>query len=113
MCYKNVDRLINLPEEIRSHILSLVPTRFAVRTSVLSKGWRYNWTFVTNFDFHDFHPVHGLKIFSAFVNHVLDLSKTADIRLFRLLFNELWVPQSSVSKWIAQAVKLNVRELDI
>ncbi|XP_035842245.1 F-box/LRR-repeat protein At3g59200-like [Helianthus annuus] len=39
---ENVDDLLSmLPEEIVSHILSLMPTKYAVRTSVLSKKWRY------------------------------------------------------------------------
>ncbi|KAI7742258.1 hypothetical protein M8C21_033991, partial [Ambrosia artemisiifolia] len=33
------DRLSNLPEDTLSHILSLMPTKFAVRTSILSKRW--------------------------------------------------------------------------
>ncbi|KAM0007030.1 putative F-box domain-containing protein [Helianthus debilis subsp. tardiflorus] len=45
------DRLSMLPEDILSRILSLMPTKYAVRTSVLSKRWRYTWTSVTNLDF--------------------------------------------------------------
>ncbi|KAJ0633862.1 putative F-box domain-containing protein [Helianthus annuus] len=49
---ENVDDLLSmLPEEIISHILSLMPTKYAVQTSVLSKKWRYIWMFVTNLDF--------------------------------------------------------------
>jgi hypothetical protein len=36
-----------------SHILSFLPTRDAVRTSVLSKKWLDNWTFITKLDFDD------------------------------------------------------------
>ncbi|KAJ0448979.1 hypothetical protein HanRHA438_Chr17g0832841 [Helianthus annuus] len=28
-----------------------MPTKYAVQTSILSKRWRYTWTFVTNLDF--------------------------------------------------------------
>ncbi|KAF5757130.1 putative F-box domain, leucine-rich repeat domain superfamily, F-box-like domain superfamily [Helianthus annuus] len=49
---ENVDDLLSmLPEEIVSHILSLMPTKYAVRTSVLSKKWRYVWMSVTNLEF--------------------------------------------------------------
>ncbi|KAM0017035.1 putative FBD domain, leucine-rich repeat domain superfamily, F-box-like domain superfamily [Helianthus debilis subsp. tardiflorus] len=38
------DRLSMMPEDILSRILSLMPTKFAVRTSVLSKRWSVsNW----------------------------------------------------------------------
>ncbi|GJY59625.1 FBD-like protein [Tanacetum coccineum] len=50
---KKVDRLSSLPEEALSVILSLVPTKFAVRTSILSKSWRYTWTLIYNLEFDD------------------------------------------------------------
>ncbi|KAF5757153.1 putative F-box domain, leucine-rich repeat domain superfamily, F-box-like domain superfamily [Helianthus annuus] len=53
------DRLSMFPEEITLHILSLMPTKYAVRTSILSKRWRYRWMFVTNLDFDDYHPING------------------------------------------------------
>ncbi|KAI3764209.1 hypothetical protein L2E82_14213 [Cichorium intybus] len=109
----NVDRLSSLPEELLSHILSLMPTKFAVRTSTLSKRWRYHWTFVTNLDFDDMHPVHGLDCFLKFVDRVLKLCKTSQVKLFRLSFSRYVVPKSSVSMWINEAIKLNVCELDI
>ncbi|PWA69440.1 FBD-like protein [Artemisia annua] len=109
---KNVDRLSNMPEEILSEILSLMPTKYAVQTSILSKRWRYNWTLVTNIDIN-VHPFHGLLNCCAFVDRVLDLCKTTEIKLFRLRFSNLWVQKSRLTKWIDEAVRLNVRELDI
>ncbi|PWA50858.1 FBD-like protein [Artemisia annua] len=109
---KNVDRLSNMPEEILSEILSLMPTKYAVRTSILSKRWRYNWTLVTNIDIN-VHPFHGLLNCCAFVDRVLDLCKTTEIKLFRLRFSNLWVQKSRLTKWIDEAVRLNVRELYI
>ncbi|XP_076946707.1 uncharacterized protein LOC143618341 [Bidens hawaiensis] len=43
-------RLSMLPEEIITHILSLMPTEYAVKTSVLSKSWRYSWMLLKNLD---------------------------------------------------------------
>lgn len=62
------DRLSSLPEEIITQILSLIPTEAAVRTSILSKQWRYNWTFVTNLYFDD---IHGIP-YNAFVDYTRD-----------------------------------------
>ncbi|XP_071709318.1 F-box/FBD/LRR-repeat protein At1g13570-like [Rutidosis leptorrhynchoides] len=38
------DVISSLPQEIVEIILSFVPTKHAVRTSILSKKWRYSWT---------------------------------------------------------------------
>ncbi|CAA7028912.1 unnamed protein product [Microthlaspi erraticum] len=39
-----VDSVSSLPDVILQHILSTLPTRFAIRTSVLSKRWRHVWS---------------------------------------------------------------------
>jgi hypothetical protein len=43
--------LSNLPEEILLHILSFLPTKDVVRTSVLSKRWDYLWASIPNLVF--------------------------------------------------------------
>ncbi|KAJ9559056.1 hypothetical protein OSB04_013670 [Centaurea solstitialis] len=42
------DRMSNLPESVISLILEWLPFRDAVRTSTLSKDWRYKWTTMTS-----------------------------------------------------------------
>ncbi|PWA67296.1 FBD-like protein [Artemisia annua] len=51
----DADRLSNLPEKVVSRILSLMPTKLAVQTCILSKRWRYSWTLVHSLDFDDIH----------------------------------------------------------
>ncbi|XVF43346.1 hypothetical protein PTKIN_Ptkin02bG0033200 [Pterospermum kingtungense] len=41
---KNSDVISNLPDNITERILARLPIRDAVRTSVLSRNWRYKWT---------------------------------------------------------------------
>ncbi|KAK9074366.1 hypothetical protein SSX86_006964 [Deinandra increscens subsp. villosa] len=116
-CSDNVDdRLSMLPDDILSQILSRMPSTFAVRTSVLSKRWRYSWMLVTIIDFDDqyVHRIGGLYSFITFVDRVLELCKTSHvINLFRLRLSEIFPKESRVLKWIEKAVRLNVRELDL
>ncbi|RWR94535.1 F-box/FBD/LRR-repeat-like protein isoform X1 [Cinnamomum micranthum f. kanehirae] len=47
-----VDFISNLPEDVMSSILALVPLRDAVRTSILSKEWRYKWVSIPDVVFN-------------------------------------------------------------
>ncbi|KAJ0430576.1 putative F-box domain, FBD domain, leucine-rich repeat domain superfamily [Helianthus annuus] len=107
------DRLSGLPEDTISHILSLMPTKYAVRTSILSKRWRYSWMFVTNLDFDDIHPFHSKIVLSKFVDRVMENCKSPQLRSLRLHFSSKRVKRASISSWIDKAVRLNVSELDI
>ena len=47
------DRISNLPDSVISHIFSFLPTKTAVRTSVLSKTWELKWTLTPTLVFED------------------------------------------------------------
>ncbi|XP_059657003.1 putative FBD-associated F-box protein At3g50710 isoform X2 [Cornus florida] len=49
----NEDRISNLPRSLIGYILSFLPTKNAVATSVLSTKWKYRWTSITTLDFDD------------------------------------------------------------
>ncbi|KAL3634923.1 hypothetical protein CASFOL_021977 [Castilleja foliolosa] len=48
-----LDRLSQLPQPVLHNILSLLPQKEAIRTSVLSKSWRYLWHGRLNVEFRD------------------------------------------------------------
>ncbi|KAJ3686713.1 hypothetical protein LUZ61_015877 [Rhynchospora tenuis] len=56
---EHVDRLSKLPDSILTHILSFLPTRKAIQTSLLAKRYRNLWASVPvlDFHFHDSHPL--------------------------------------------------------
>ncbi|KAF3582166.1 hypothetical protein Bca4012_033299 [Brassica carinata] len=47
----NEDRISELPEALLLHILSYVPTKDVIATSVLSKRWRSLWKMVPKLEF--------------------------------------------------------------
>ncbi|KAF9594458.1 hypothetical protein IFM89_031060 [Coptis chinensis] len=113
------DRISNLPENILHYILSFLPTKYAVGTSVLSSRWKYLWTGIHNLDFCEqlsysssFARKNILRrklIFIDFVDRVLPLLDVSNILKFRLSCMEFDI--SYVNKWISTAIRCNVNEL--
>ncbi|PWA53481.1 FBD-like protein [Artemisia annua] len=108
-----VDRLSSLPQDVLSDILSLMPTKFAVRTSLLSKRWRYTWTLVHSFDFKTTED-YNCSSYSRpeYVDWVLDHCKTSQVKIFRVLL-DYGIPNSYCLQLISKVISLNVHELDI
>ncbi|KAI3924016.1 hypothetical protein MKW92_052027, partial [Papaver armeniacum] len=51
VCSRPRDRISELSDTIIHHIFSFLETETVVRTSRLSKRWRYVWTTMPSFDF--------------------------------------------------------------
>ncbi|KAJ1383998.1 Leucine-rich repeat domain superfamily [Sesbania bispinosa] len=85
------DIISKLPESLISRILSFLPTKDAVRTSVLSKIWIQRWTSITKLDFDDtvfYSPKRktgGKQFFMNFVNRALLLTKGSSMESFSLV----------------------------
>ena len=106
---RNIKCLHNLPEEILRYILSLLPTRDAIRTSILCKRWEYLWTSIPNLDFGKMD--HDKRIlFMNYVERVLLLRDSTDIKRFSLSCQVLY-DACHVSAWISTAVRRNVQKL--
>ncbi|TXG49126.1 hypothetical protein EZV62_025001 [Acer yangbiense] len=75
-----VDQLSSLPEHIIYHILSLMDTKYAVQTSVLSKKWRNHWTNVHSLNF-----VHSsFSTWVVFKEFVLDVFRRWGLKSLNL-----------------------------
>ncbi|OMO80260.1 hypothetical protein CCACVL1_13045 [Corchorus capsularis] len=114
----SVDRISNLPDALIHRILSFLPTKIVVATSLLSKRWVSLWTSVPTLDFQDSYscrscPEAKVK-FMQFVYNALLLNKSGSIETFRLHCN-LSYGLSCVNKWIYFAVDraLHLQEADI
>ncbi|XP_059664739.1 F-box/LRR-repeat protein At4g14103-like [Cornus florida] len=120
------DRLSRLPSSIIGHILSFLPTKQAMATSVLSTKWKHLWKSISNLDFDDWfvtkHP-HNIsttrsvrsfekKLFIDFVYQVLLLRNVWDMNKFRLKYINK-SSASHINAWVATALSRKVRELDL
>jgi hypothetical protein len=119
---ENSKSLGNLPQEILRHILSFLPTKDAVRISLVSKRWEYLWASIPNLDFNVYRisrdkkrkrtPLFERTLFMNFVDRVLCLRDSSDIKRFTLCCDVLH-DASRVRTWISAAIKHNVQELKI
>lgn len=89
MDYQGKDRISSLPDSLLHHILSSLKIKPIVRTSLLSKRWRYVWSSIPNLDFRywpssrsDIHL--ETERFMNFIDRMLPLLGTSNIHRFSL-----------------------------
>ena len=112
---KSVDRISSLPDSLLCHILSFLPTRTAMSTSILSRRWRHVWEHLQVFDFrdssvfkHDF-PSNGDAYFIAFVNAVLALRRVRHIQKF--CFSCEIPDKYVITTWLRAAIGPHLQKL--
>ncbi|XP_071723867.1 FBD-associated F-box protein At4g10400-like [Rutidosis leptorrhynchoides] len=83
----SLDRISKLPDEVLSRILSHLPTKEAVKTSVLSKRWEYIWTSTPNLEFSDKLLLYNeIVMFKEYVHSVLSNHSGSTIEKCSLLW---------------------------
>ncbi|XP_073021812.1 F-box/FBD/LRR-repeat protein At3g14710-like [Primulina eburnea] len=115
--YDDSENIItNLPECIISRILSLLPTKDAVRTCVLSKDWEYKWTSIYNIHISDgerFLLKQTRKTsFVNFVDRVFFLSRHSTLKRFYLCCRHKY-DSHRIILWISGALMRNVEDMHI
>ncbi|KAA8523894.1 hypothetical protein F0562_010317 [Nyssa sinensis] len=127
------DRISTLPDSVLCHILSFLPTKYAVRTSILSTKWKYLWTSVPSLDFDDERiaklnlDLRGTKksraqkdkqiqpqrkSFMNFVDRVLILHNVSCLRKFRLHCYQM-DDMLHVNTWVCAAIGRDVQDIDL
>ncbi|OVA09207.1 F-box domain [Macleaya cordata] len=117
------DRISELTDSLLLHILSLLPTKCSVSTSVLSKRWRYLWTSVPILDFREWR---SLRVTATdddfrlqterFMNCVERmLSFHDDMPNIKKLYLEIdeYFDESRVKELISTVIRRNVEELNL
>nr|DAD20802.1 TPA_asm: hypothetical protein HUJ06_022265 [Nelumbo nucifera] len=131
---ENVDRISDLIDPILVLVLSSLPSKHAVRTSVLSKRWRHLWAEIPYLDFEESLFIdnqippppcitslpwlmhvrnEGRRRFVAFVHRMLLLYKGKTIFRFRLRFCYDGEHVNNITQWIGFAIAKQVQELDL
>ena len=86
-CSRKDNNISNLPPNIIEKILTKIPIRDAVKTSILSTKWRYQWTAMT------------LLVFDEIPDGSLDDQKAAEIRLANFVTQFLLLHDGPIHKF--------------
>ncbi|XP_040943875.1 F-box/LRR-repeat protein At4g14103 isoform X2 [Gossypium hirsutum] len=114
------DRISSLPDHILCHILSFLPLKEAVRTSIISTKWRYLFASISTIEFDD-SLLSGLTdrnvdSFKNFVDRLLKFPDQVSLDCFRLRDGISWNDEDhdfDVSGWICAALCRGVKEIDL
>ncbi|XP_007022822.2 PREDICTED: F-box protein At4g22280 [Theobroma cacao] len=110
---EGVDRISNLPDPILSHILSFLPTKEAVATSILSTRWSKIFSQISNLNLDDHCKRRKSDSYSFmnFVDRVL-FYRIGVVDKFHLKCGDS-IDSYRVDGWIRYALLNRVRELDL
>lgn len=108
-----VDTISNLPVNILDGILGCLPLKDAVKTSILSRDWRYKW--VTRqeleFDYHFFRSFAHDQEAKTIIYQVLLLHKGPILKFS--LGGSYLIKCSDIDHWILSLSKKNVQEFTL
>ncbi|KAK8507352.1 hypothetical protein V6N12_072619 [Hibiscus sabdariffa] len=115
---EDLDKISSLPDHILCHILSLLPTKDAVRTSVISPRWRYLFSSMPTLEFQyclsSIHPRLRVENFKNFVDRLLFFPNHVTLECFRLYESSSRDDDYlRLYGWICAALRRDVKEIDI
>ncbi|PIN15902.1 hypothetical protein CDL12_11462 [Handroanthus impetiginosus] len=107
------DRISELPEEILVCILSFLTPKEAARTSVLSRKWRYLWTFfIGHFLFNQNEWQMNWSQLATRINHIMKLHRGMSLEGFTVDFGKVDSVED-IDHWIEFAAKKRVKKLQL
>ncbi|TKY66132.1 F-box/LRR-repeat protein [Spatholobus suberectus] len=109
------DRISSLPDTVLCHVLSFLPTKVAVATSLLCKRWNHLWRSVPVLDFDDDNYHTNNETYFRFVRSVYAfiLSRDMDQPLQRFCLSSSYLCDPvNVKAWLVAATQHRVEHLD-
>ncbi|CAG7880002.1 unnamed protein product [Brassica rapa] len=108
-----MDRISELPDALLLKILSYLPTREVVTTMVLSKRWKYLYTFVQTLEYdHKSYPDGEDRSFSRFVYSSLLLHEAPVLKGLSILLGQN-TGAIDIGVCVRTAIKRHARQLNI
>ncbi|XP_020885478.1 putative F-box protein At1g49610 [Arabidopsis lyrata subsp. lyrata] len=105
---EDLDSISSLPDEILQVILSFIPTKAAIRTSVLSRRWRHIWCNIPSLSFFQ----EGCTNARESIEKILSRYTARKMMSFELRFNwNYYYPY--VYSWIEFSMNRNVENLSL
>ncbi|BAB11676.1 unnamed protein product [Arabidopsis thaliana] len=106
------DRISSLPDELLCQILSNLPTKNAVTTSILSTRWRSIWLSTPVLDI-DIDAFDDATTFVSFASRFLEFSKDSCLHKFKLSVERDDVDMCTIMPWIQDAVNRRIQHLEV
>ncbi|KAF6148800.1 hypothetical protein GIB67_038133 [Kingdonia uniflora] len=108
------DRISNLPQLVIDHIISFLPMKDTMRTTILSRKWRDYLYFLPNLSFDDILDAHtfGEGGFDDFVDKTLRLRDKSNVNKLKLIITKTSTC-GRLNTWISYAVAHNVQKLNV
>ncbi|GKB92702.1 F-box/FBD/LRR-repeat protein-like protein [Tanacetum coccineum] len=108
----------SVPENVMANIMNRLPIQDAVRTGILSRNWRFNWTllnqlvldceFIENLLERDRQGNHVLRILSRLFYHL-----KGPITKFTLDFTEKVMDAEDINHWVLFLSSKGIKELTL
>ncbi|CAL9243454.1 unnamed protein product [Arabidopsis halleri] len=105
------DMISQLPDHLICQILSHLPTKDAVRTSILSTRWRNLWQLVPVLDLQS-REIRLFNEFVSFVGRFFDIHKDSCIQKLCLYISDQ-AGKSYLTSWIDLVTRRRIQHLDI
>nr|VDD12142.1 unnamed protein product [Brassica rapa] len=112
--YEDITSSINdLSDELLIKILSFLPTKVAVSTSILSKQWQFLWMWLPKLEYSSLRYYSDCSAIQEFIDKYLPLHRAPVIERFSLRLIDDHIQPEDIKRWVEIAVSRYVRDLNI